>query len=403
MNHDYRVVVIGGGIIGLATAMRLIQQSDRLPKITVLEAESAVGRHQSGHNSGVLHSGVYYKPGSIKAITCRKGKEMMESFCLKNSIPFQRCGKVIVATDESELESLDRIALRGQENGVRCDRINSDQLRRIEPHAAGIAALHVPETGIVDYGRVCQVMADKIREFGGTVETGFRVTRIKRAFGSVEISGDRGQVLATDQMINCGGLYCDRIFRLAGGETSLKIVPFRGEYYSLVTSRASLCRNLIYPVPDPEFPFLGVHFTRMIDGGVECGPNAVLAFSRKGYRWRDINFRDLFETIRFKGFRKLAAQHWKMGLKEMHRSLRKAAFAQALQRLVPEVRSEDLRPIRAGVRAQAVTSDGKLLDDFCIESTPDAVHVLNAPSPAATASLAIADRIIEAARANAGI
>jgi (S)-2-hydroxyglutarate dehydrogenase len=403
MNHDYRVVVIGGGIIGLATAMRLIQQSDRLPKITVLEAESAVGRHQSGHNSGVLHSGVYYKPGSIKAITCRKGKEMMESFCLENSIPFQRCGKVIVATDESELESLDRIALRGQENGVRCDRINSDQLRRIEPHAAGIAGLYVPETGIVDYGRVCQVMADKIRELGGTVQTGFRVTGIKRASGSVEISSDRGQVLATDQMINCGGLYCDRIFRLAGGETSLKIVPFRGEYYSLVAGRDSLCRNLIYPVPDPKFPFLGVHFTRMIDGGVECGPNAVLAFSRKGYRWRDINFRDLFETIRFKGFRKLAAQHWKMGLKEMHRSLRKAAFTHALQRLVPEVRSEDLRPIRAGVRAQAVTSDGKLLDDFCIESTPDAVHVLNAPSPAATASLAIADRIIAAARANGGL
>ena len=386
------IAIIGGGIVGLATALNLQRRlSDQ--RITLLESESRVGQHQSGHNSGVLHSGIYYQPGSSKAILCRRGKAAMEAFCDEHSIPWQRCGKVIVATSAGELSGLDKIEERGSANDVKFERINTDRLRELEPAAAGLAALHVPATGIVNYGRVCEVMADVFQRRGGNVFDSFHVTRIENRVQSLRISSHDGRAVVCAKLVACAGLNSDRVCRLAGGSPTCKIVPFRGEYYELTARSAGLCQNLIYPVPDPSFPFLGVHFTRMIDGGVECGPNAVLALSRQGYRWSDISLRDLAETLRFTGFRKLAATHWRKGMGEMHRSLRKEAFVTALQHLIPTIRSSDLKPGRAGVRAQAVTPLGELVDDFLWEETENAIHVLNAPSPAATASLAIAEEI----------
>jgi L-2-hydroxyglutarate oxidase len=386
-------LVVGAGIVGLATAYRLQQ---RYPDcaVTVLEAERAVAEHQSGHNSGVLHSGIYYKPGSRKATTCRAGKAQMEAFCEQFGVPWDRCGKVVVATREKELAALDAIAERATQNGVQFERIHSDRLRELEPNAAGIAALHVPETGIVDYRRVCETLAKQIRAAGGRIVFAARVDSI--AAGGQSITANcRGQAYAAGCLINCGGLQSDRIARLSGIEPSVRIVPFRGEYYELAAGREHLVRNLIYPVPDPAFPFLGVHFTRMIDGGVECGPNAVLALAREGYDWRTIRPRDLADTLTFAGFRKLAVRHWRMGLGEMHRSLRKPAFVKALQKLMPSLRESDLVRGRAGVRAQAVRADGELVDDFLIQRSDSAIHVLNAPSPAATASLAIAEQIVQ--------
>ena len=387
------VAIIGGGIVGLATAVQWLQ-SRPSTRVIVLEAEADVGRHQSGHNSGVLHSGVYYKPGSLKAITCRTGKAMMEAFCAANGVPTERCGKVIVATSALELPRLDAIQERAAANGVECRRINSDELRQLEPAAAGIAALHVPEAGIVDYHQVCLAMRRVIENAGGRVITGARVDLINSLDDEVQLGFGKSMV-RSDWLINCAGLHSDRVLKLAGGTPSAKIVPFRGEYYELIPSRAGLCRNLIYPVPDPAFPFLGVHFTRMISGGVECGPNAVLALAREGYRWRDIRPRDLSETLRFSGFQKLARQHWRMGLGEIWRSANKAAFVAALQKLIPSIRAKDLVPGRSGVRAQALLPDGSLVDDFLIDQTPRAIHVLNAPSPAATASLAIGQQIVD--------
>ncbi|TWT76776.1 L-2-hydroxyglutarate oxidase LhgO [Planctomycetes bacterium CA13] len=388
------VVVIGGGIVGLATAMRLIVKSPTI-KVAVVEAESHVAAHQSGHNSGVLHSGIYYKPGSVKAITCRKGKAAMEQFCEEEKIPWDRCGKVVVATRQSELTSLDRIAQRATDNGVAFERINTDLLRELEPCAAGIAALHVPETGIVNYAKVCEAMSQRITRHGGSVNLGFDVVNIETNDNSVCLKSRNGATVDCGRMVNCAGLQSDRILRLSGGKPSVKIVPFRGEYYELQRESESLCRNLIYPVPDPSFPFLGVHFTRMIEGGVECGPNAVLALARHGYDWKTLSPKDLFETLSYPGFCRLAWSHWRMGIGEIRRSLNKGAFVRALQKLVPSIRSSDLKPRRAGVRAQAVTPEGGLVDDFLIEETQHAIHVLNAPSPAATASIAIADTIVE--------
>ena len=393
MPGQYDLGIIGGGIVGLATALKY---SDRFPdrRAVVFEAETDVGMHQSGHNSGVLHSGIYYKPGSLKATLCRSGKRQMESFCSQQSIPFETCGKVIVATDAAEVSRLDDIEARGHANGVGLRRIERTELSDMEPHAAGIAAIHVPETGIVDYGRVCDVMRKVIQSRGSEVMTNFRVTRIDRRANSLVLAGKAGSIeVAT--MVNCAGLQCDRVLRLAGGRSTIRIVPFRGEYYDLVPEKRSLCRNLIYPVPDPSFPFLGVHFTRMIGGGVECGPNAVLALAREGYRWRDINATDLVQTLTYGGFLRLASAHWRMGAGEIWRSISKRAFVTALQKLLPSIRGEDLKPGRAGVRAQAIDPSGKLVDDFVIERTENAIHVLNAPSPAATASLAIADKIID--------
>lgn len=387
------LVVIGGGIIGLATAMTLQSRHPEL-RVTVVETEKSVGQHQTGHNSGVLHSGIYYKPGSLKALNCREGKAAMEAFCTEHSIPWDRCGKVVVATSEEELPRLDRIAERATANGVEFEKIDTDQLRELEPAAAGLAALHVPETGIVNFRRVCETMSGLIQQRGGNLRLEFQVTRIDATGTSVKLTSHQGETIQCDRIINCAGLQCDRVCRMAGGDPPIKVVPFRGEYYELAEGSQSLCRNLIYPVPDPAFPFLGVHFTRMIDGGVECGPNAVFALSRSGYSWWDIRFADLADAISYRGFRSLARKHWKMGLGEMHRSLSKAAFVKALQKLIPRIESSDLIPGRAGVRAQAVTPDGNLFDDFLIEESDRAIHVLNAPSPAATSSLAIAAHIV---------
>lgn len=391
--HQSRVIVVGGGIVGLATAYQL---TERFPGIApiVLEKESTAGAHQTGHNSGVLHSGIYYKPGSLRATNCRSGKERMQEFCARHQIPFEICGKVIVAVDESELPALQRILERGQQNGVRCETIGRERLRELEPRAAGIQALHVPEAGIVNYQRVAEKLAALIRERGGEVHYQTRVTEIRAEPSQVVVATTRGEFVA-EQVVTCAGLHSDRIARLSGQPIASRIVPFRGEYFELKPEVHSWCRNLIYPVPDPKFPFLGVHFTRMIDGGVECGPNAVLAFAREGYRKLDINWRDLAESLAFVGFRRLARRHWRTGLVEMWRSLSKTAFVKALQRLMPEIRSEHLVPGRSGVRAQALAPEGTLVDDFLFESSERVIHVCNAPSPAATSSLNIGLLIVD--------
>jgi L-2-hydroxyglutarate oxidase len=388
------VVIIGGGIVGLATALATKNRYPDL-RVTVVEAEGGVSEHQSGHNSGVLHSGLYYKPGSQKALLCRAGKTAMEQFCSRHAIPWDRCGKVVVATSEDELPILANIAQRATANGVEFEQIDDRRLRQLEPAAAGIAALHVPETGIVNYRTVCQTMAKEFCQLGGQIYFKFRVVKIEQADTSLKLTSHHGVILNADRMVNCAGLLSDRVCRMADGQPQVQIVPFRGEYYELKPGRETLCKNLIYPVPDPSFPFLGVHFTRMIDGGVECGPNAVLALAREGYSWRQVRVGDFVETIRYQGFRKLATKYWRTGLGEMHRSLSKSAFVTALQKLIPSIRASDLKPGRAGVRAQAVSADGNLVDDFLIHKQARAVHVLNAPSPAATASLAIGEYITD--------
>lgn len=387
------VAIIGGGIVGLATAYQLTQQFPHKSAV-VLEKEAELAQHQTGHNSGVLHSGIYYKPGSLKAINCREGKKAMEAFCAAEGIAYDICGKVIVAIDEADLPALERIYERGQANGVSCAIIDRARLTEIEPHAAGIGAIHVPEAGIVNYRQVCQRMAERIRERGGEIRTGARVTAMEQRVGGVVVRTSAGDLEAR-QVVNCAGLHCDRVTALSGQKSEVKIIPFRGEYFALKPAASHLCRNLIYPVPDPSFPFLGVHFTRMIDGGVECGPNAVLAMAREGYRKTDVNLADLAETLSYPGFVKLAARYWKTGLGEMWRSASKAAFVRALQRLVPAIRAEDLEPAPAGVRAQAVAPDGTMVDDFLIQEAERVINVNNAPSPAATASLNIGRLIVE--------
>lgn len=385
------VAIIGGGIVGLATAYRLLEQQPGL-SVVVLEKEQEVAQHQTGRNSGVLHSGIYYKPGSLKAENCRKGKEEMEAFCDAEGIPYDICGKVIVATAEDELPILQKIFERGQANGVRCEMIGPERLHEIEPHAAGIRAIHVPETGIVDYKQVCMHLVRRIEAMGGVIRTGARVEHIVPVNGVSLLVTEHDEVEART-IINCAGLYSDRVAALGGEKPDIQIVPFRGEYYELKEEAHHLCRGLIYPVPNPNFPFLGVHFTRMIHGGVECGPNAVLAFAREGYDKTTINLHDLGEALSYGGFLKLAAKYWKTGVGEMWRSFSKAAFVKALQRLVPEIEVEHLEAAPAGVRAQAVTRGGELLDDFMIQDTGRMINVCNAPSPAATSSLNIGSHI----------
>lgn len=390
---DADVIIVGGGIVGLATAHRFLERFPHL-SVLVLEKEPSVGAHQTGHNSGVLHSGIYYKPGSLRAQNCRAGKQAMEAFCRAQNLPYDLCGKVIVAVDEHEVPRLEKILERGRQNGVRCEAIGPERLRELEPHAAGVRAIHVPEAGIVNYRRVTERLAELVARGQGRVVTGARVESIQTLSDQVTVRTQTG-TYSSSHIVTCAGLYSDRVARLAGQSLDAQIVPFRGEYFDVRPEAQHLCRNLIYPVPDPGFPFLGVHFTRMIEGGVECGPNAVLAFAREGYRKTDVNVRDLFESLTYGGFLRLAARCWRMGLGEMWRSWNKEAFVRALQRLVPDVRSADLVPARAGVRAQALAPTGELVDDFLFLEQPRAIHVCNAPSPAATSSLNIGKLIVD--------
>ena len=402
MSPDLRcdVAVIGGGLVGAATALALAGR-DGLA-VAVLEAEDRLAAHQSGHNSGVIHSGLYYKPGSLKATLCVEGARDLYRFCAEEGIAHQRCGKLVVATHPDELPRLDELEWRGQANGVvGVRRLRAEEIREIEPHAAGIAALHIAETGIVDFPAVARAYGRKVEERGGTVWTGARVTAVRREPGGLVVETSRGAVAAR-LLVNCAGLQADRVARLCGATVDVHIIPFRGEYYELAPERQDLVRGLIYPVPDPRFPFLGVHLTRMVKGGVEAGPNAVLALRREGYRWRDVSLRDLAGTAAWPGFWKLAARFWKTGAYEVRRSLSKAVFVRDLQRLVPEIREQDVHRAGAGVRAQALDRDGALVDDFHIVTSERAVHILNAPSPAATASLAIGRKIAETAVAAMG-
>jgi L-2-hydroxyglutarate oxidase len=387
------IAIIGGGIIGLATAYCLTQQFPG-KRIILLEKESELAYHQTGRNSGVLHSGIYYKPGSLKAQNCREGKQALEAFCQREGVAYEVCGKVIMAVDESELPTLERIYERGQANGVQCEIIDRTRLLQLEPHTAGIRAIHVPEAGIVDFKHVCQRMAEHVLQADGAILTQAKVTGIEQSGSRVVLESTAGEVEAKF-VVNCTGLHSDRVTRLSGQNIEAQIVPFRGEYYELAPEAEHLCRNLIYPVPDTKFPFLGLHFTRMVLGGVECGPNAVLAFAREGYRKTDVNLRDLYESLTYPGFLRMAAKHWKMGLGEMWRSYSKRAFVHALQRLIPEIRSEHLKRAPAGVRAQALLRDGSLVDDFLILESERVINVCNAPSPAATASLNIGRLIVE--------
>lgn len=391
------VAIVGGGIVGLATAFQLTR---RVPgaRVVVLEKEARLASHQTGHNSGVIHSGIYYRPGSLKALHCRRGKAMLEAFCREHDVPFEICGKVVVATTPPEVPRLEAIAERARANGVTCEVMGPDRLREIEPHAAGLGALRVPETGIVDYAAVCEKLAALLTARGGTIVTGARALRLRALGNEAVVETTRGQAVAR-VAVNCAGLHSDRVYASTGERRPARIVPFRGEYYELVPEARGLVRALIYPVPDPGFPFLGVHFTRTIHGGVECGPNAVLALAREGYRWSDVRLLDLADTLGYPGFWRLAARHWRTGSGEVWRSLSKRAFTRALQRLLPEVRPSLLRRAGAGVRAQALAPDGALLDDFLIRESGRAIHVLNAPSPAATSSLAVGDSVAERAAA----
>lgn len=387
------VAVIGGGIVGLATAYRLTELYPER-SVIILEKEADLAHHQTGHNSGVLHSGIYYKPGSLKATNCREGKKAMEAFCAAEGIDYEICGKVIVATSDEELPALQRIYERGQANGVQCALIEREHLRELEPHAAGVKAIHVPESGIVNYRQVCERLAARIQERGGRILMNARVTAMRRYPSHLVLESQAGEVTA-DYVVNCAGLHSDRVTALSGQQPEVKIIPFRGEYYEVREQTHHVCRNLIYPVPDPNFPFLGVHFTRMIHGGVECGPNAVLAFAREGYTKMDINLADLFDTLTYSGFLKMASKYWQTGMGEMWRSFSKAAFVKALQRLIPEITADDLTLAPAGVRAQAIAPDGAMVDDFMIQEGERTVNVCNAPSPGATASLNIGKYILE--------
>lgn len=386
------VIIIGAGIVGLATAVKL-QEAHPGKRIVVLDKEATPAVHQTGHNSGVIHSGIYYKPGSYKALNCREGKAMMERFCQEHDIPYEICGKVIVALDNSELPAMERIFERGKQNGVDCEKISGDQLREIEPHAAGIQAIRVPEAGIIDYTTVCEKMAQLIQAAGGEIVYGARVLSMQQHQKVEIVHTTKGEFQAS-AVVNCAGLHNDVVTAMSGAKPPARIVPFRGEYYELKDSAKHLCKHLIYPVPDPNFPFLGVHFTRMIDGSVECGPNAVFALAREGYTWSDINLKDLFGTLGYAGFWRMIGKHWRAGMGEMHRSLSKKAFTKALARLMPEIRSEHLQKAPAGVRAQALMPDGLMIDDFLFDEHGAVLNVCNAPSPAATSSLSIGKAIV---------
>ncbi|MES1248778.1 MAG: L-2-hydroxyglutarate oxidase [Actinomycetota bacterium] len=391
-----RIGVVGAGIVGLAVARRLAELRPGAG-LTVLEKERDVALHQTGRNSGVVHAGIYYAPGSLKATLCRRGVDLLRTYCAERQLPFDECGKLVVALDDSELPRLRELERRAAANGVPGMRwLDGDALREVEPHAAGIAGLHSPTTAITDYTAVARSLADDVRALGGVIHLETPARSISRLGGTARVNGEH----EFDLLVLCAGLQSDRLARAAGDEEEPRIVPFRGEYYRLAPARESLIRGLLYPVPDPAYPFLGVHFTRRVHGGVDVGPNAVLAFAREGYRRRDVRLGDLAATLRSPGFRALARRHWRMGLHELHGSFSKQAYAAEAARYVPEVTADDLVPAHAGVRAQALDRDGSLVDDFRIHRLGPVVAVRNAPSPGATSSLAIAEHVAETALAS---
>ncbi len=403
MASQYDLTIIGGGILGLATALKIGASHPRT-KILILEKEPRLAQHQTGHNSGVIHSGLYYKPGSLKALACVTGRKALMAFCDQHSVPYEICGKLVVATSDEELPRLDDLHRRGVANGLQgIELIGPERIKEFEPHTTGLKALYVPETGIIDYHKVAEAYAKRIRAAGTEIQTSAKVTSIVERGNEIALLTTAGD-FRTRRLINCCGLQSDLVARMMGEGHSAsadehRIIPFRGEYYRLAPEKHFLVRNLIYPVPDPTFPFLGVHFTRMIkgEGGIEAGPNAVLAYAREGYRKTDINLSDLWQTVSFKGFWAMTGKYWQTGFGELYRSLSKAAFVTALQKLLPEITANDLIAGGSGVRAQAVSSTGALVDDFVIKQSPNAIHVLNAPSPGATASLAIGQSIAEMA------
>lgn len=391
--QTYDVVVVGGGIVGLATAYALSQRPDN-PRVLLLEKETEIARHQTGHNSGVIHSGIYYPPGSLKARFAIEGGRKLTAFCDEQEISYERCGKVLVATEEGELPALERLYERGIEHGLSLQWLSPEGLREYEPHACGVAAIHVPETGIVDYGAVAVALAREVERSGSKITLGARVTGVEDSSKGVTVHTSRGNLRAR-LLVNCAGLYSDRLAAMCGVQTRMKIIPFRGEYYGLVPDRRYLVKSLIYPVPDPAFPFLGVHFTRTVDGEIEAGPNAVLGLAREGYDKLKVSPKDLREIFGYRPFWRLARNYWRVGLSETLRSLSRRGFARSLQKLVPEVEERDLVRMPAGVRAQALSEDGALVDDFAIFEGESSVHVCNAPSPAATACLPIGETIAE--------
>jgi len=397
MGDRYDVAIVGGGIVALATAYALSERAPRT-RLVILEKEPRLAQHQTGHNSGVIHSGIYYRPGSLKARTCVEGARLLMAFCEEHRIPYRLCGKLIVATTAAELPALETLAERARANGVPgASLIGPERMRELEPHARGLRALHVPGAGVVDYGAVAGAFAGVIRRLGGELRTSARVTALVRRDGAWIIESAAGEVRARG-LITCGGLHADRLTAMAGAQDDVRIAPFRGEYYELVSARRDLVRTMLYPVPEPGLPFLGVHFTRGVDGRVHAGPNAVLALAREGYRKTDVSLSETFELLRFGGFWKMSSRFWRVGLAEAYRSWSKRAFVRALQGLVPEVRAADLAPGGSGVRAQALGADGSLLDDFDLVQANGAIHVRNVPSPAATASIRIGQLLADQAR-----
>lgn len=395
MDGKSDIAIIGAGIVGLSTAMHLVQRARA--SVFVLEAEPHIAQHQTGHNSGVIHSGLYYKPGSERARLCAEGREAMYRFCAEHGLPHERCGKLVVAVEERELPALEELHRRGIANGLDgIRRLTGPELKDFEPHVAGIAGLLVPQTGIVDYKLVAQKYAELFVQAGGNLHTDARLLRVRIGPGELIVHTTHGD-FACRSLINCAGLQADRVARLCGIDPGVQIVPFRGEYFALHPDRRFFVKNLIYPVPDPRFPFLGVHFTRTVHGEVEAGPNAVLALSRAGYSRWDLSVRDMAEMVRFAGFWRMARKHWRTGLSEMWRSFSKRAFYRSLTRLIPELQMDDIHPFGSGVRAQAMQPDGALVDDFRFVQTERMIHVLNAPSPAATASWSIGRTIAEMA------
>ncbi|MBI89836.1 MAG: L-2-hydroxyglutarate oxidase [Candidatus Marinimicrobia bacterium] len=387
----YDVTIIGGGIIGLATGHALLKKNPSL-KVVIMEKESATGQHQTGHNSGVIHSGIYYKPGSLKALNCRRGINLLLEFCNQHSIPYDMCGKLITVTSKNEFKALDLLYEHGQGNSIKgIKKLSADELTDYEPHAKGLSALYCPETGIVDYKQVCVKLSENIQK-SSEIVTGAFVGDIVNKPDSITVIADTFEC-RTRYLINCAGLFSDKVAELAGINRKVRIVPFRGEYYLLRKQARHLVKNLIYPVPDPRYPFLGVHFTRTIDGRIEAGPNAVLAWAREGYKKSDINLSDIWDYLSYSGFWRMAGKYYNTAMDEYYRSFFKGAFVNALQKLVPDIKEDDISHSPAGVRAQALASDGKLVDDFVINNVENMIHVINAPSPAATSSFAIGEHI----------